>query len=266
MEEGCLAERAWKGGPERVTAPYAKGIRTQAGNPPKQDVVYNDKRVALVIGNAAYPNEPLSNPVNDANDVSASLSALGFDVVTLTNCTKRQMDEAIADLGKRSSTNSVSLFYYAGHGIQKDGRNFLIPVDAVMYSASDIEYACTDVNRVLGNLEDSGCQMNIIVLDACRNNPFERSWNRGGGSRGLSVPTAPRGTVIAYATAPGDVALDGNGRNSPYTEAFLQTLQTPGLGIYDFLQEVQTRVEDKTNQSQTPWFAGSFTGKFYFNP
>lgn len=253
-----------------VSATNSSGTTTRTFQvkctPPSHDIVANDKRVALVIGNAAYPNDPLSNPVNDAIDISASLRRLGFDVVTLTNCTKRQMDEAISDLGRRSSANTVSLFYYAGHGIQKDGRNFLIPVDAVMYGASDIEYACTDVNRVLDNLEDSGCLMNIIVLDACRNNPFERSWNRGAGSRGLSTPNAPRGTVIAYATAPGDVALDGKGRNSPYTEAFLQALQTPGLGIYDFLQEVQERVEEKTNQSQTPWFAGSFKGKFYFNP
>lgn len=228
--------------------------------------VYAEKRVALVIGNSNYQSSPLANPVNDANDIAASLRSVGFDVKTVLNGSKRDMENAIADLRKRSDKNTVALFYYAGHGIQKDGCNYLVPVDANMQDAADVEYACTDVNRVLSNMEASGCTMNIIILDACRDNPFERSWSRGLGTRGLSTLNAPRGTFISYATAPGDVAQDGKGRNSPYADAFIKTLKTPGLGLYDFFQKVEIQVENSTGGTQIPWMSSSFRGQFYFNP
>jgi hypothetical protein len=228
--------------------------------------VYAEKRVALVIGNSNYQSSPLANPVNDANDIAASLRDVGFDVKTVLNGSKRDMENAIADLRKRSDKNTVALFYYAGHGIQKDGCNYLVPVDANMQDAADVEYACTDVNRVLSNMEASGCTMNIIILDACRDNPFERSWSRGLGTRGLSTLNAPRGTFISYATAPGDVAQDGKGRNSPYADAFIKTLKTPGLGLYDFFQKVEIQVENNTGGTQIPWMSSSFRGQFYFNP
>lgn len=235
-------------------------------NKPYTEPVYAEKRVALVIGNANYQTSPLVNPVNDANDIASSLRGLGFDVKTVLNGTKRDMENAIADLRKRSDKNTVALFYYAGHGIQKNGCNYLVPVDANMQDAADVEYACTDVNRVLANMESSGCTMNIIILDACRDNPFERSWSRGLGTRGLSTLNAPRGTFIAYATSPGDVAQDGKGRNSPYAEAFLKTLKSPGLDLFGFFQEVQTQVENNTDGTQVPWISSSFKGHFYFNP
>lgn len=234
---------------------------------PKPTPTYYEKRVALVIGNANYPGHPLSNPVNDANDIAASLRRLGFEVTTVINGTKRQMEEAVSNLRKSINSESVALFYYAGHGIQKDGRNYLVPVDAEMRDASDVEYACTDMNRVLSNMESSGCTRNIVVMDACRDNPFERSWTRGLGTRGLSnIGAAPDGTIILYSTNPGEVALDGQGRNSPYAQAFLQALDIPGLGIYEFYQEVSTMVKQNTNNSQKPWMVTNYNGQFYFHP
>ena len=251
-----------------VSATNASGTTTQTFN-----VTYNgtnpqpysnEKRIALVIGNASYPSQSLNNPINDANDVSASLKKRGFDVTTLTDCSKRQMEDAIALLRAKADKNSVALFYYAGHGIQKDGHNYLIPVDAVLRDASDVEYACTDVGRVLSNLEASGSNMNIIVLDACRDNPFERSWTRGTGTRGLTGIDTPDGTIIAYATAAGTVAQDGQRRNSPYTEAFLQELNTPGIEILDLFRNVNALVKQSTNNAQKPWFSTNSVGKFYF--
>jgi hypothetical protein len=236
-------------------------------------VVYNqpnpipttvENRVALVIGNANYPTQSLKTPVNDANDIATSLRQHGFDVITLTNATKRQMENAISQLKAKADQNSVALFYYAGHGIQKDGHNYLIPVDADPQSESDVEYTCTDVNRVLSNMEASGCTRNIVVLDACRNNPFERSWTRGGSTRGLTNINAPDGTFISYATSPGKVAYDGSGRNSPYAESLIQSLKTPQIELYDLFREVIADVKAKTNGAQSPWISTNFNGKFYF--
>lgn len=222
-------------------------------------------RLALVIGNANYPSQRLSNPVNDANDVAAKLKTLGFDVLLLTDATKRQMEEKIQEFGAKAADYEVALFYYAGHGIQYKGRNFLIPVNVELNSPSDIEYDCTEANRVLAKMEEAQCQTNIVVLDACRNNPFERSWSRGVENYGLSTMNAPRGSLIAYATSPGSVAQDGKTRNSPYTAAFLQALDIPGMSIYEFFPYVSGLVQDATGNAQVPWISSSVSGKFYFN-
>ncbi|MBP5548476.1 MAG: caspase family protein, partial [Bacteroidales bacterium] len=234
----------------------------------KNDVVVDniEGRVALVIGNAKYTNHPLLNPANDAADVASSLRNLGFDVRVITNGTKREMEQAISDLSLRAKSNGVALFYYAGHGLQVNGHNYLVPVNATLRTEGDVEYECTDVNRVLANMESSGCSMNILVIDACRDNPFESTWHRSVATRGLTGINAPKGTFIAYATAPGNVANDGTGRNSPYTTAFLNTLKVPGLGIFDFFQQVQASVMKATRDSQVPWVSSSFLGNFYFNP
>lgn len=223
------------------------------------------RRLALIIGNSNYKSQKLANPSNDANDVSEKLSSLGFDVETLIDGTQQSMDEAIERFGARARNYDVALFYYAGHGIQYNGINYLIPVNAELASESDMKYRCTSANRVLTKLEESKCQMNIIVLDACRNNPFERSWSRGESASGLTIMDAPKGTFIAYSTSPGKVAQDGNGRNSPYTAAFLSSLDQPGLGLADFFQEVSSKVIESTHDAQVPWIASSFIGKFYFN-
>lgn len=224
------------------------------------------KRIALVIGNAAYARSPLANPVNDAREISASLSDLGFEVKTVLDGTRRQMDDAISDLGRRAQSGGVALFYYSGHGIQNNGHNYLIPVGAKIASAADLEYECTDVNRVLSNLEESGCTMNIVVLDACRDDPFSKSWARSASSHGLTGINAPSGTFIAYATAPGSVAIDGSGFHSPFSQAFLNTLSVPGLALFDFFQQVQQSVQQQTDGQQIPWLASSFLGQFYFHP
>ena len=253
-----------------VTATNAGGTATKQQtvvyNKPSSNVANTDNRVALVIGNASYSRSPLANPANDARDIAASLSRLGFDVKTVVNGSRRQMDEAIVDLGRRSKAGGVALFYYSGHGIQNNGHNYLIPVGANIASAADLEYECTDVNRVLSNLEESGCKMNIVVLDACRDDPFSKSWSRSASTHGLTGISAPSGTFIAYATAPGSVAIDGTGLHSPFSQAFLNTLSIPGLSLFEFFQRIQLSVQNQTDGQQIPWLASSFLGEFYFNP
>lgn len=229
--------------------------------------ISNGKRIALVIGNANYQDidKKLKNPVNDATDLAAKLKNLGFTVILSLDNTQQSMEAAILEFGKKAQNYDVALFYYAGHGIRCNGSNFLIPVDANLPEESYVQYKCTNANLVLDLLDKAKCQMKIVILDACRNNPFARSWNRSISGEGLSMMNAPRGTFIAYSTAPGDVALDGTGRNSPYTSALLQTLDIPNLSITDFFQEVLEKVAITTNDRQNPWTSGSFKGKFIFN-
>lgn len=228
-----------------------------------------EKRLALVIGNSEYASGRLNNAVNDANKVSSKLKTLGFDVMLRNNVSNQEMGEAINDFTDKATNYDVALFYYAGHGIQSEGRNYLIPVnDNLIKKESDIKYYSDDLNRLLGRLEDSGCKLKIIILDACRNNPFERSWHRSTASKGLAFVNAPNGTLIAYATSPGSVADDGTGAsNSPYTTALLQTLEKPSLSILDFFNEVGNLVARYTKGKQTPWISNSpIEGDFKFNP
>ncbi len=254
----------------KVSATNADGTatseRTVVRQGAKPVVVATGKRIALVIGNANYPEQRLVNPQNDASDMAAKLRSLGFEVILLQNGSKKQMEDAINTLGQRASGYDAAMFYYAGHGIQYKGSNYLIPVNANLHSASDIEYECTDMGRVLAKLDESGCKMKIIALDACRNNPFERSWYRGTASQGLTAVNAPVGTFISYATSPGSVAADGQARNSPYTTALLKTLDTPGLPIESVFKRVAASVFSATNHQQMPWYASSlFQGDFIFN-
>lgn len=233
----------------------------------KETAAHKEKRIALVVGNSAYLDNELPNPVNDASDMAIKLQSLGFEVVLLKNASHRELDNKISEFACKAAGFDVAMFYYAGHGIQYNGANYLIPIDAILRSAKDIEYECTDVNRVLSNMEDSGCKMNIICLDACRNNPFERSWMRSGGKqRGLSAINAPIGTFISYATAPGSTAADGISRNSPYTAALLQVLDTRDLPIETVFKRVASLVYNSTSHQQIPWYSSSlFNGDFIFN-
>lgn len=226
------------------------------------------KKLALVVGNAAYPGQELNNTVNDATAIAATLRTLGFDVISVSNSSRRDLDNAINDFGSRAGNYDVALFYYAGHGIQYKGNNYLIPVNANLQSEADVEYECTDVNRVLDKLDESGCKMKVIILDACRNNPFERSWHRGaGGGRGLSVISAPVGTLISYATSPGTTAADGVGQHSPYTQALLEVLKEKDVPIESVFKNVGVRVVKSTNKTQTPWYSSSlYEGEFIINP
>ena len=230
----------------------------------------NERRVAFVVGNSNYSdtNMQLANPTNDATDLAAKLANLGFVVVRSLNQTKQGLESAAQLFSEKAKKADVALFFYAGHGIQYQGDNYLVPIDAKLPSEEYVKYNCTNANLILDLMEKAGCKMKIVILDACRNNPFARSWHRGVGNGGLGIMNAPKGTFIAFSTAPGDVALDGNTgqRNSPYTAALLQTLNKKGLSITDFFQEVLERVATSTNEKQTPWTSNSFRGKFVFNP
>ncbi len=231
----------------------------------KPPVVVLEKRLALVVGNADYPgSNKLGNPVNDANDMAASLKNLGFEVILYTNLNNRAMREAINTFGDKLRDYQVGLFYYAGHGVQSKGRNYLVPLDAKPESENEVEYDCLLADRILTKMEDARTRTNIVVLDACRNAPFERSWSRGGGDNGLATMDAPIGSVIAYATAPGKTAADGNGRNGLYTAALLKALQVPNQTIIQLFQQVRGDVLKQSNNKQLPWESTSLTSDFYF--
>lgn len=225
------------------------------------------KRIALVIGNSAYPGNELTNPVNDATDLSLKLHSLGFEVMLSLDATRREIDDKVSEFARKAAACDVAMFYFAGHGIQYNGSNYLIPVDATLRTARDIDFETANCDRILAYMEDSGCKVNIISLDACRNNPFERGWTRALGTRGFSAMNAPVGTIISYATSPGKVASDGNEqRNSPYTSALLRELDTPDLPIEAVFKRVASNVYEETDHQQTPWYASSlFHGDFIFN-
>lgn len=224
------------------------------------------KKLALLIGNGAYHDAPLTNPVNDARKMAAALKRLGFEVIVHENVGQKEMKRAIDKFGQALKGYDVGLFFYSGHGIQVNGENYLMPVDANPASENDVEYDCVNAGRILGKMEDAENKTNIIILDACRNNPFERSWTRSAKGKGLAFMNAPSGSLIAYATSPGNVAFDmSESSNSPYTAALLQHIETPNITISEMFQRVRSVVMKETNNEQTPWEATSLTGNFYFN-
>ena len=218
------------------------------------------KRLALVIGNSAYRDAALKNPVNDARALGAKLRSLGFDVMIGENLGQRDMTRLIARFGERLAGNDVGMFFFAGHGIQIKGKNYLIPVDAQIGSENSVRAEAVDVDAVLDQL--SASPLNLVVLDACRNNPFERRFRSVGG--GLAQMEAPKGTLIAYATAPGKVASDGEGVNSTYTTALLKVLGESGLPVESVFKRVRGEVTRMTGDAQVPWEASSLTGDFFF--
>ncbi|MDD2741824.1 MAG: caspase family protein [Rhodocyclaceae bacterium] len=223
-----------------------------------------EKRVALVIGNANYREAPLANPVNDANDMEVALKASGFRVIKALDASQKEMNRAIARFGELLTADSVALFYYAGHGLQVRGKNYLIPVDAEIKSESMVRVESVDVDGVLDQLSLS--ELNVVILDACRNNPFDRKAGRALGSGGLAQMEAPKGSVIAYSTAPGKTAADGDGRNGVYTQALLRYIREPGLTIEQVFKKVRKEVSRSTRDQQMPWESSSMTGEFYFHP
>lgn len=224
------------------------------------------KKLALLIGNGAYPDAPLTNPVNDARKMAAALKRLGFEVIVHENVGQKEMKRAIDKFGHALKGYDAGLFFYSGHGIQVNGENYLMPVDANPASENDVEYDCVNAGRILGKMEDAGKKTNIIILDACRNNPFERGWTRSAKGKGLAFMNAPSGSLIAYATSPGNVAFDmSESSNSPYTAALLQHIETPNITISEMFQRVRSAVMRETNDEQIPWESTSLTGNFYFN-
>lgn len=223
------------------------------------------KKAALVIGNGNYSSSILANPENDSRSMSEVLKKLGFVVYEYENLTQGQMKRAIDDFGDSLRNKEVGLFYYAGHGIQSKGYNYLIPVDARLNNEKQVEYDCVQADRILALMEGTGVKVNIVILDACRNNPFERSWTRSESGKGLAFMNAPKGTIIAYATSPGSTASDGSGRNGLYTSAILESILIPNITIIQMFQQVRSIVSSKSNDTQTPWESTSLTGDFYFN-
>ena len=225
-------------------------------------------RLALVIGNSNYTISPLRNPINDANDVAKILKKLGFEVILKTNANRRSMIKAIQKFGRRLHQADVGLFFYAGHGLQVNGHNYLVPVDANIQSEADIEPETVEAARVLKQMELSNNGINIVILDACRNNPYKRSFSRDL-TRGLArLDDAPTGTFIVYATSPGDVAQDGKGRNSPFTTNLLRALKTmPHLKIEELFKKLaKNMIENSTNpHPQTPWRHSSLINDFCFS-
>lgn len=219
-------------------------------------------RSALVIGNSAYLDGPLGNPVNDARDMSKTLDALGFDVISKENLTQSDMKRAIRNFGEKLRKGGVGLFYYAGHGLQVKGINYLVPIDAEVNSEPEVEYECVDAGLVLAQMVSAHNGANIVILDACRDNPFARTFRSS--SRGLAPMDAPTGTLISYATALGSVASDGLGRNGLYTQELLRFVNIPGQSLENVFKLVRTSVNNLTQGKQTPWEYSSFIGDFYF--
>jgi uncharacterized caspase-like protein len=196
-----------------------------------------ESRHALVIGNGAYTNGPLRNPVNDARAMAQALGEAGFNVMLVENATRAGMHRAIRTFGSLISKGGVGLFYYAGHGIQTGGRNFLIPVNADIEQEYEIEFGSIDMNLVLATMDSAKNGLNIVILDACRNNPFSRGFRSV--QAGLAQMEAPTGTFIAFATAPGSVAADGAGENSVYTKYLLAEMALPGVPIELMFKQVR---------------------------
>ena len=225
----------------------------------------HEQRLALIIGNGLYKyGGILANPENDANDMAAVLEHMGFEVIKYENIDQDGMKRAIDEFGYKLKMYDVGLFFYAGHGVQAKGINYLIPVDAKIMNESDVEFTCVNAGRVLARMEDANNRVNIIILDACRDNPFERSWSRSASGRGLAKMDAPKGSIIAYATEPGNTASDGPGRNGLYTEALLNEMQTPGIIIEKVFRQARIKVIERSGERQTPWESTSLTGDFYF--
>jgi hypothetical protein len=224
-----------------------------------------ERRLALVIGNSNYTNAgTLKNPVNDARAMESALKVAGFDVMKYENLGREEMKRAIDQFGERLSNYDIGLFFFAGHGLQVRGNNYLVPSTAAIASEKDVEYECVEAGRVLAKMEAARNKVNIVVLDACRNNPFERSWSRSVSGNGLAAISAPVGSFIAYATAPGTTASDGSGSNGLYTEQLLKFIQMPGLKIEDVFKQVRINVIKISGGEQTPWEASSLIGDFYF--
>jgi TPR repeat protein/uncharacterized caspase-like protein len=225
----------------------------------------SEQRVALVIGNASYAEAPLRNPVNDATDVAAALRELGFQVTLRTNARQRDMKQAIRDFGEQLARGGVGLFYFAGHGVQSRGRNFLMPIGAQIEREAHIEDESVDANFVLAQMEEARNRVNIVILDACRNNPYSRGFRSA--ARGLAQMDASSGTLIAFATSPGSIAADGEGRNGVYTKHLLRQVREPGLPVELMLKRVRDGVITETKERQIPWESSSLRGAdFYFRP
>ncbi|OTE97928.1 hypothetical protein BCS42_11910 [Crenothrix sp. D3] len=220
-----------------------------------------EQRVALVIGNATYENSPLANPVNDATDMADKLSSLGFDVVSHNNISMREIGSILSEFRSKLKPGSVALVFYAGHGIQIKGENYFPAVDAKIQTEEDVPNQSIAIRQIMDILDESKTRLNLVFLDACRNNPFARSFRSS--ASGLARVSAPTGTLISYATRPGSVAADGEGRNGLYTSKLL-TQMNSSEQIELSLKSVVSEVKAASRGKQEPWMEGSIEGEFCF--
>jgi carboxyl-terminal processing protease len=230
-----------------------------------------EPRVALVIGNSSYGNDigKLPNPANDAALIASALQKTGFTVIKVIDADQKQMKRKIAEFGDQlaaAGPQATGLFYYAGHGVQSQGQNYLIPVGADISKEADVDIESVSADDVMKQMDFAANAVNIIVLDACRNNPIARSMRSA--TRGLAPMKSDsvRGTFIAYSTAPGKTAADGSGKNSPYSQALASALVQPGVGIEEIFRDVRGKVMQATNNQQIPWDSSSLTAPFFFKP
>jgi formylglycine-generating enzyme required for sulfatase activity len=221
-----------------------------------------ERRIALVIGNSAYPASPLKNPGNDARAMAAKLKKLGFEVVARENLSTRQISTTLREFRSRLQPGAVALFFYAGHGMQVKGINYLPSVDANIASEEDVPLNSINVNQVLEIMDDAKTRLNLVFLDACRNNPFTRRFRSAGD--GLARINAPSGTLISFATRPGSIASDGDGEHGLYTQHLLAQIETPNQPVEQHLKRVVAAVRKDSNGAQEPWMEGSMDGDFYF--
>ena len=228
------------------------------------------KRVALVIGNSVYEHAtPLTNPENDAKAVSEALVKLGFEVVRGTNLKHLDFAQIVGEFRKKLKDADSGVFFYAGHGLQVNGKNYLVPIDAQLEYEDSLEFEAVTLNAIL-RLMERETQTNIVFLDACRDNPLARNLASGMGTRstavgqGMARVEAGIGTMISFATQPGNVALDGSGNHSPFTAALLNHIETPGLDIANLMRAVRLEVLTSTGRKQVPWSNSSLTGSFFF--
>ena len=230
------------------------------------------KRSALVIGNGAYTENRLDNAVNDAEAVARTLQEIGFSVTLVLNADRRAIDEAVEAFSRRLGPGEIGLFYYSDHGVQVDGENYLVPINAQLSRQSDAQYDAIPLGKVINAVESTRATAKIIILDACRDNPFYRRWRstaRGGTTRGLATPTTSGegGTLIAFSTAPGKVAADavGNSSNSPFTAYLLRHLRTPNLEVGQLFRRVRGDVMQATRNQQIPWVSEALIGDVFLN-
>lgn len=224
--------------------------------------VAQEPRHALVVGNAAYQSAPLLNSVNDATAVAKVLEKAGFKVDLKLNASQKQLQDAVTTFGDRLKAGGAGLFYFAGHGVQIKGRNFLMPVGADIKREDEVPYKAVDVQQVLDKMETAKNRVNVVILDACRDNPFARSSRSGAG--GLSQMDAPIGSLLAFATSPGAVASDGKGSNGLYTQHLLANIERPGMSIEEVFKRTRLGVRLDSNGQQVPWENTSLEGDFYF--
>jgi hypothetical protein len=248
-----------------LQAAAISGSQPAASNPLAQAPQGPEQRIALVIGNSNYRNvEQLQNPDNDAESMAQFLNSAGFEVIAATDLTQNDMIKVVQDFTAKVAAhgpNTVAMIYYAGHGVQLAGENYLIPVDAKISSPSDLFNNSLRLVDVMATLQSIPSRLRIVLLDACRNNPFANVNDAG---RGLAIVDAPNDSIVGYSTAPGAEALDGSGAHSPYTTAFLHLAREPNLPIEQLFKRVRLEVNHATDGKQTPWESSSLISDFYF--